>query len=51
MEFQLSDEDWEQLQAMELCLYHFDGGPSMETRRLTRSMTKKLQMDQEFEDQ
>ena len=29
----------------------FDGGPSMETRRLTRSMTKKLQMDQEFEDQ
>ena len=23
----------------------------METRRLTRSMTKKLQMDQEFEDQ
>ena len=30
---------------------HYDGGPSMETRRLTRSMTKKLQMDQEFEDQ
>ena len=29
----------------------FDGGPSMETRRLTRSMTKKLQMDQELEDQ
>ena len=24
-----------------------DGGPSMDTRRLTRSMTKKLQMDLE----
>ena len=28
-----------------------DGGPSMETRRLTRSMAKRLQMDQELEDQ
>ena len=29
----------------------FDGGPSMETRRLIRSMAKRLQMDQELEDQ
>ena len=28
-----------------------DGGPSMETRRLTRSMTKKLQEDLGLEDQ